>query len=37
MDKPWIDDPLRRLRYGGAFNEIKVLSRKGHNYFIDTT
>ena len=35
-DGPWIVDPLGTLRDGGAFNEVKVLSREGHNYIADT-
>jgi len=36
-DKPWINNPLRRLRDGGTFNEVKVLLRESHNYVTDTT
>jgi len=33
---PWIDDPLGRLRDGGAFNEVKMFLREGDNYIADT-
>ena len=31
QDKPWVKNPLGRLRDSGAFNEVKMPLREGHN------